>query len=265
MDAADSSPYPGTKVIGAYTTVAPAARAASSQLARVLQHSGLFHHARHRRVQSSALGGEVVLILDQHHCGSLWIYSHVQLPRSRPPVDRTVARADGHRAESERRSGYHRAAGRLAQLVERLPYKQEVGGSSPSPPTRKSPCKTAGPAVIEKYPGQPGNKQGKSKWPGRDCGRAFDPVVLDVHWAVSPGRAGWSVDPEQPGAMRPARFCESAAERTPVTPEVAGSSPVAPVSQSEPERAISRHFLARSRTGRSPPRAARSQIETEKR
>jgi hypothetical protein len=24
--------------------------------------------------------------------------------------------------------------GRLAQLVERLPYKQEVGGSSPSPP-----------------------------------------------------------------------------------------------------------------------------------
>ena len=28
-------------------------------------------------------------------------------------------------------------SGRLAQLGERLPYKQEVGGSIPSPPTRK--------------------------------------------------------------------------------------------------------------------------------
>ena len=27
--------------------------------------------------------------------------------------------------------------GRLAQLGERLPYKQEVGGSSPPPPTRE--------------------------------------------------------------------------------------------------------------------------------
>ena len=29
-------------------------------------------------------------------------------------------------------------SGRLAQLGERLPYKQEVGGSIPSPPTRKT-------------------------------------------------------------------------------------------------------------------------------
>src|SRR5439155_2115304 len=29
--------------------------------------------------------------------------------------------------------------GRLAQLGERLPYKQEVGGSIPSPPTQKGP------------------------------------------------------------------------------------------------------------------------------
>jgi hypothetical protein len=28
--------------------------------------------------------------------------------------------------------------GRLAQLGERLPYKQEVGGSIPSPPTRRT-------------------------------------------------------------------------------------------------------------------------------
>jgi hypothetical protein len=30
--------------------------------------------------------------------------------------------------------------GRLAQLVERLPYKQNVGGSIPSAPTIYSPC-----------------------------------------------------------------------------------------------------------------------------
>ena len=29
--------------------------------------------------------------------------------------------------------------GRLAQLGERLPYKQEVAGSSPAPPTKKGP------------------------------------------------------------------------------------------------------------------------------
>src|ERR687888_1021448 len=32
---------------------------------------------------------------------------------------------------------YSRELGRLAQLGERLPYKQEVGGSIPSPPTRQ--------------------------------------------------------------------------------------------------------------------------------
>ena len=31
------------------------------------------------------------------------------------------------------------AEGRLAQLGERLPYKQEVAGSSPAPPTRRIP------------------------------------------------------------------------------------------------------------------------------
>jgi len=34
------------------------------------------------------------------------------------------------------------ATGRLAQLGEHLPYKQGVGGSSPSPPTKKSPATT---------------------------------------------------------------------------------------------------------------------------
>jgi hypothetical protein len=33
--------------------------------------------------------------------------------------------------------------GRLAQLGERLPYKQEVGGSIPSPPTRTSSLRAA--------------------------------------------------------------------------------------------------------------------------
>src|ERR1700693_3724721 len=32
--------------------------------------------------------------------------------------------------------------GRLAQLVERLPYKQEVTGSSPVPPIARNPCRT---------------------------------------------------------------------------------------------------------------------------
>jgi hypothetical protein len=36
---------------------------------------------------------------------------------------------------------YHPLAGRLAQLVERLPYKQEVTGSSPVPPTADLPAK----------------------------------------------------------------------------------------------------------------------------
>jgi hypothetical protein len=38
--------------------------------------------------------------------------------------------------------------GRLAQLGERLPYKQEVGGSIPSPPTG-SPLQTAGFRVFD--------------------------------------------------------------------------------------------------------------------
>ncbi len=33
-----------------------------------------------------------------------------------------------------------RRQGRLAQLGERLPYKQEVAGSSPAPPNREKPC-----------------------------------------------------------------------------------------------------------------------------
>jgi RNA polymerase sigma factor (sigma-70 family) len=54
-------------------------------------------------------------------------------PPPSPPVQVRVHASRPHAARSGRR--YHqRPPGRLAQLVERLPYKQEVGGSSPSPP-----------------------------------------------------------------------------------------------------------------------------------
>ena len=43
------------------------------------------------------------------------------------------------RSSSTSASATVRGRGRLAQLGERLPYKQEVGGSIPSPPTREGP------------------------------------------------------------------------------------------------------------------------------
>ena len=53
--------------------------------------------------------------------------------------------AESERAEIRRRQSPGAAAeatlsrlGRLAQLGERLPYKQEVGGSSPSPPIEEA-------------------------------------------------------------------------------------------------------------------------------
>ena len=50
------------------------------------------------------------------------------------------------RALARRRLGeINLAAGRLAQLVERLLYTQDVGGSNPSPPTNDS---TASPAKL---------------------------------------------------------------------------------------------------------------------
>jgi hypothetical protein len=52
-------------------------------------------------------------------------------------------RAADRAAEPVRRLVSRRRPGRLAQLGERLPYKQEVGGSIPSPPTRK-PAATGG-------------------------------------------------------------------------------------------------------------------------
>jgi hypothetical protein len=61
--------------------------------------------------------------------------THARRPRSRflrgrgPFAFRRPVQRSDPRATSIRRRG------RLAQLVERLPYKQEVGGSSPSPPT----------------------------------------------------------------------------------------------------------------------------------
>jgi hypothetical protein len=38
---------------------------------------------------------------------------------------------------------YHQPPGRLAQLVERLPYKQEVACSSQAPPTEEMPANEA--------------------------------------------------------------------------------------------------------------------------
>src|SRR5262249_292677 len=48
--------------------------------------------------------------------------------------------------------------GRLAQLGERLPYKQEVGGSTPAPPTQRRPrerglsCFQGGRRAVRKQP-----------------------------------------------------------------------------------------------------------------
>src|SRR5262249_7147061 len=54
-------------------------------------------------------------------------------------------RPDGRSASGSQVNGRRSAVpcerGRLAQLGERLPYKQEVGGSIPSPPPRESPRK----------------------------------------------------------------------------------------------------------------------------
>jgi len=66
-------------VIGACTIVAPAARAASTKLARVVEHPGLLHHALNSAVQRAPLRREVVLELDQHNGGALGIDGHSRL------------------------------------------------------------------------------------------------------------------------------------------------------------------------------------------
>jgi len=43
------------------------------------QHVGLVHHVFDRAVQDAALGGEVVLVLDQHHGGGLGVDRHAGL------------------------------------------------------------------------------------------------------------------------------------------------------------------------------------------
>ena len=63
------------------------------------------------------------------------------LPQHLPQAGRLVAcRARACRRASRPCRAYW-SGGRLAQLGERLPYKQEVGGSTPSPPIRKDPWK----------------------------------------------------------------------------------------------------------------------------
>jgi hypothetical protein len=62
------------------------------------------------------------------------------------------------RAPATARRGYHQGpSGRLAQLVERLPYKQEVTGSSPVPPISNRP---ANPCFLARSRGSPAPRSG---------------------------------------------------------------------------------------------------------
>jgi hypothetical protein len=75
------------------------------------------------------------------------------LPPRRSPRLRTRMRRrtypEGYASRSwaagtrRRLTGYAAETGRLAQLGERLPYKQEVGGSIPSPPIGRKPFRYA--------------------------------------------------------------------------------------------------------------------------
>jgi hypothetical protein len=78
--------------------------------------------------------------------------------------------------------GYHRRRGRLAQLVERLPYKEEVGGSSPSPPIART-ADTRGrlgptPSVVDSTSVQRAAVTGNDRGLRRTCGRGMSAVTF---------------------------------------------------------------------------------------
>src|ERR1019366_7128829 len=131
---------------------------------------------------------------------------------------------------SHSRPHYHQPPGRLAQLVERLPYKQEVGGSSPSPP------------IITKgllsglFSGQIAMLAGRPRWL-LGCTRGASGSEAAPG---GPGKRGGSDAESRDSRLAEARSAAEpemasgvAKERCSVTPEVAGSSPVAPVSHTE--------------------------------
>ena len=96
---------------------------------------------------------------------------------------------------------------------------------------------------------RPGSKQGKSKWIGPDCQRA---VARALARAASPATIGGGTPlsrPRQTSLASAMRVFGMATQRRSVTPEVAGSSPVAPVSHSESDCARSRAFARRSNGG----------------
>jgi hypothetical protein len=110
---------------------------------------------------------------------------------NRPPCGRLLVQ----------RSRYAPRAGRLAQLGERLPYKQEVGGSIPSPPTRTSPRSASATAIAVSPPvasarrgfawESPGSR---SSEPNEGCGTPRP---------VRPGPSRKKVRPHGPNGLPP--------------------------------------------------------------
>jgi hypothetical protein len=150
-------------------------------------------------------------------------------------------------------------SGRLAQLVERLPYKQEVGGSSPSPPIQPKSLQSGQLGTELEFHGRlPSGvigctrgasrseeaDRGVSNRGGRGRSGHVHPVVTKTPlWATecgAPGLRGGSL-------VLPTTALDATKERCPVTPEVAGSSPVAPVSRTESDRVNSRTFVDAAR------------------
>jgi hypothetical protein len=150
-------------------------------------------------------------------------------------------------------------SGRLAQLVERLPYKQEVGGSSPSPPIQPKSLQSGQLGTQLEFQGRLpscvlGCTRGASRSDEADrrvsrrggCGRAghVHPVVTRTPlWATECGAPGLRGGP----LVLPTAAFGATKERCPVTPEVAGSSPVAPVGRTESDRVNSRTLVDATR------------------
>ena len=151
-------------------TVAPAARAASSAVAGVRQHAGGLHGPLHGAVQDAALGGEVVLELDQDECRRLrvhrvllcWMYRTAGTDRTAGKdrtagCDGTDVRVSGGRAvrrPGPARRAARRRAGRSWPVARVMPSSHVR--LQPTAPGRRARRDLGGLAPRSRTPSAPG-------------------------------------------------------------------------------------------------------------